>query len=263
MIDLNHLLKNIDLYKERYAHKEIKVNLDIFVTLEEQRKELQIKTENMRALCNKLCGEVPAFREKGKNTDELISQIEMLDEQIKANNKVLNSYNKKINKNLAKLHNLPEFLNSYHEQLPTTFTNITLTDLKKMINSKYNAESFNGKIINYFKQKRDMLFQESKMPCVVNCKDGYLFLCDEPEANKIKKFFLDYFEKNALSLIRVSCRKLNKENESSYYVHLNRRESFYFEINKEFYTRQFNIKYKNSKIDMTKFACQINVLFKW
>ncbi len=263
MIDLNHLLKNIDIYKERYAKKELKVDLDVFVSLENDRKELQIKTEKMRALCNKLCGEVPHFRETGKNTEELIEQIKVLDSQINSNNKILDAYHKKINKKLKKLHNLPEFLNSYHEQMPTKFTNISLADLKKMIVSNYNTEQFKGKIINYFKQKRDVLFEEEKMPYVICCKDGFLFLCDEQSSEKIKKFFLDYFEKNALSLIRVSCRKLNKENEASYYIHLNKRESFYFEINKEFYSREFNLKYKNSKIDMTKFVCQLNVLFKW
>lgn len=263
MIDLNHLLKNIDTYKERYKHKELKVNLDIFVYLEEQRKELQIKTENMRALCNKLCGEVPIFRAKNKNTHELIAQITMLDEQIKINNKKLDCYAKKINTRLAKLHNLPEFLNKYNEQLPTTFNNTNIADLNNLITETFNVEPYNGKILNYFSEKKNMLIQEDSMPKVVKCKDGFLFMCAEGDVEKIKKFFLDYFEKNALSLIKVSCRKLNRANNSSFYVHLNKRESFYFEINKEYYTRLFNLKYKNSQIDMTKFVNQINVLFKW
>ena len=263
MIDLNHLLKNIDLYKERYSHKGLKTNVDYFLQAENKRKELQLKTEKMRALCNKLCAEVPLFREKNKDTTELISQITILDEQIKRNNKQLEKYHKQINKNLKKLHTLPEFLNQYNEQMPTTNNNVMLSDLCDVINKNYNVSNFNGKILSFFKQKQDVLFQESSMPCVINCKDGYLFLCEEADVDKIKKFFLDYFSNNALSLIKVSCRKLNKENESSFYVHLNKKESFYFEINKEFYTRQFNIKYKNSKIDMTKFVNQINVLLKW
>lgn len=263
MIDLNHLLKNIDIYKDRYNHKQLKVNLDAIVSLEDKRKELQLKTEAMRSLCNKLCGEVPAFRAKNKNTSELISQITMLDEQIKVNNKKLESYGKKINKKLSKLHNLPEFLNKYNEQMTTTSTNTTLVDLKKLIHDKYEVVDFNKKILNYMNEKKSVLFEENNLPTTMKCSDGYLFLCTKEQVKEIKEFFLDYFKHNALSLIKVSCRKLNKANTSSFYVHLNKREAFYFEINEEFYTRKFNLKYKNSKIDMTKFLNQINILFKW
>ena len=86
MIDLNHLLKNIELYKTKYKSKKIKCNVDYFVVIEEKRKALQIKTENMRALCNKLCAEVPKFKLAKKDTSELINQITILDNQINKNN---------------------------------------------------------------------------------------------------------------------------------------------------------------------------------
>ena len=263
MIDLNHLLKNISIYKEKYAEKEVRANLETIVSLEDSRKELQLKTEKMRALCNKLASEVPSFRENNKDTDELISQIKALDEQIKTNNKKLNSLNNSINKKLKKLHNLPEFSNKFNEQMTTTFTGVTINDLKALVEQKFNVNTFNGSIKTYFKTNRNILLQEDSMPVVTKCRDGYLFLGSEILATEIKEFFLNYFLNNAFSVIKVSCRKLNKENNSSFYIHLNKRESFYFEINKEYYSREFNIKYRNSKIDMTKFVNQVNILFKW
>lgn len=263
MIDLNHLLNNIDLYNERYHHKGLKTTVDVFVELENERKELQLKTEKMRALCNKMCGEVPTFRTLKKDTSELLEKIKMLDAQVNFNNKVLNKMHQKINKRLKKLHNLPEFLNHYNEQMITRKNGIKLEELTKLIESNFSVEHYSGKILKFFKEKRNVLLEESALPQLTKCNDGYLFLCKESDVSKIQTLFLDFFEKNALSLIKVSCRKLNRANSVSFYVHLNRKESFYFEINKEFYTREFNIKYRDSSIDMTKFANQINILFKW
>ena len=263
MIDLNHLLNNIELYNERYHHKGLKTTVDVFSELEKERKELQLKTEKMRALCNKLCGEVPSFKARKKDTSELIEKITLLDSQIAINNKVLDRMHKKINKKLKRLHNLPEFLNPYNEQIVTRKTGIKFSELFELIEKNYNVESYSGKILKFFNEKRNFLIDETSLPLVTKCKDGYLFLCEESDVSKIQNFFLDFFEKNALSLIKVSCRKLNKANSASFYVHLNRKESFYFEINKEYFSREFNLKYRNSKIDMTKFVNQINILLKW
>jgi hypothetical protein len=63
-----------------------------------------------------------------------------------------------------------------------------------------------------------------------------------------------------MSLIKVSSKKLHWANNASFYVHLNQKESFYFEINKEYCTREANIKYRSKDIDMTKFVNQINIL---
>lgn len=261
MIDLNDLLKNIEKYRAGYALKKQRVNLDYFVIMEDSRKKLQLDTEKMRALCNKLCGEVARFRAKNKDTDELIKQIVMLDSVINENNKALDSYNKKINKRLAKLHNLPIYDNKFNEQLSIN-KNATLTfkELESLINSKTDVEIYNGKIQKYFKEKSNFLFEEDKMPKFVKAKNGYTILCTAADVEKLQNLFLDFFAKNAMSLIKVSSARLHWANNASFFVHLNQKESFYFEINKEYCTRQHNIKYRNKDIDMTKFVNQVNIL---
>lgn len=263
MIDLNDLLKNIDTYKAGYALKKQNADLDYFVFMEDSRKQLQLDTEKMRALCNKLCGEVARFREKNKDTDELIAQIVMLDKVINENNKTLDRYNKIINKRLAKLHNLPIYDNKYNEQLATNKNaDITYAKLEELIKENVEVETYNGKIQKYFKEKRNFLFEEDKMPKFVKAKNGYTILCAAYDVEKIQKAFLDFFAKNALSLIKVSSAKLHWANNASFYVHLNHKESFYFEINKEYCTRECNIKYRSKDIDMTKFVNQINILLR-
>lgn len=263
MIDLNHLLKNIELYKAKYKSKKIKCNVDYFVIVEEKRKALQIKTENMRALCNKLCAEVPKFKLAKKDTSELINQITILDNQINKNNKILAKYHDSINKRLQKLHNLPRYDNVYNQQLTTTFTNYTKAKLIEYIESKFRIENYNKSTKHYLKNNKNRLFQESSLPYAINCKNGYLVLCTDTEVDKIFDDLLEHFKNNSLSIIQLANHQLRQDNTASFYIHLNKKEAFYFELNKEFYTRQHSIKYRNSKIDMTKFVNQINILFKW
>lgn len=261
MIDLNDLLKNIDTYKAMYKMKGLKVNLDYFVAMEDARKKLQLDTEKMRALCNKLCGEVPKFREKNKDTDELVKQITFLDHVINENNKILDRYNKSINKRLSKLHNLPIYTNIYNEQIVTRKdSSLTYAKLEELIKEKLPVEQFKGKIQKYFKEKTNFLFEEDKMPFAVKAKNGYTIFCRAQDVEKIKDGFLNYFAENAMSLIKVSSKRLHWANNASFYVHLNHKESFYFEINKEYCTREANIKYRSKDIDMTKFVNQINIL---
>ncbi len=264
MIDLNDLLKNIDTYKERYAKKGLKVNLDYFVFAEEARKKLQLDTEKLRALCNKLCGEVPKFREKNQDTAELIKQITLIDLVIKENIKVLEKYNKAINKKLRKLHNLPEFDNQFNEQIITRKTSdLTLATLEQLIVQNTKVIYHKGSIKNYLKSNRNMLFSEEKMPIVVRANDGYTFLCNEADVSRIQKLFYDFFYENSLSMIRVSSRRMNRANTESFFMHLNKREACFFEINKQFYTREYNVKYRSRDIDMTKFVNQLNIMLKW
>ena len=263
MIDLNDLLKNIDKYKAGYAFKKVRANLDYFVIMEESRKKLQLDTEKMRALCNKLCGEVARFREKNKDTTELINQITALDKVINENNKELERYNKNINKHLAKLHNLPMYDNEYNEQLANNKNaTITYAELEKDLKKNLQVEEFDGKIQKYFKEKANFLFEEDKMPFAVKAKNGFVILCRAQDVEKIQEEFLKYFSEKAMSLIKVSSKKLHWANSASFYVHLNHKESFYFEINKEYCTRESNIKYRSKDIDMTKFVNQINILTK-
>ena len=263
MIALNELLDNLDLYKQKYAIKGLHVNLDSFVRLENERKIIQLKAEKMRALCNKLCSQVPTFQKNGKDTDELIKQITNLDEQIKVYNNTLKSYERRINSKLKKLHNLPECDNKMHEQIPIKQNPTNKSDLVKFINENYSVENYNKKILSLLKLNKNIVFDENQLPLVYNCKNGYVILGTSEQVVSIKKDLMKYFETNSFSLIKVSSKKMNKDNASSFFVHLSKRDSLYFETINEFYSREFKIKYHNKSVDMTKFVNQLNILFKW
>lgn len=261
MIALNELLENIELFQEKYNQKGVKTNLQKFVILENKRKVLQLKTEKMRSLCNKLCAEVPHFKKSCKNTGELISQIEMLDHEINKNTKTLDRYQLVINSKLKNLHNLPEYDNTMNEQMITSKNSIPKNEFLNFINKTYKPSQFNKKILYLLKSQKDIIYNESDLPVTFECKNGYTFLGTAKQTEHIKQDLLKYFHENALSIVKVSVKKLNKDNSSSFFIHLNNKDWLYLENIKEFYSREFKIKYHDTSIDATKFLNQLNILF--
>ena len=71
MIALNELIKNKEIFEDKYKAKGKKTNLKKILDLENKRKILQLKTESDRATCNKLCASVANL----KNNDENITKI--------------------------------------------------------------------------------------------------------------------------------------------------------------------------------------------
>ena len=81
MIALNELLENIEEFTYKYKQKGVRFNPNFFVKLEEKRKELQLKTEKMRADCNKLCSE--SISKKIKNNSQInMQEIDLLNKKI-------------------------------------------------------------------------------------------------------------------------------------------------------------------------------------
>ena len=258
MIALNELIKNSEIYEQRYKAKGLRVNLNRIFVLEKKCKELQLKTEKLRADCNKFCGEVAILRNEEKDTSYLLNKILKIDSQIKINTAILNRQTKKLNKYLSKLHNLPDHENSRHVQLSTSKNQSSLSDLDVFIKSITKIEDSNLTIDKYLKTMENQIV--SNLPKIVKCKIGYLILTTQDDFDDLKTKIMQYFKDNAQHVIEVSCKKLYKSNSSSYLVHLNRFSSVYLEVIKEYMTRENKIKYHDEKTDMTKFANQLNII---
>ena len=107
MIALDKLIKNFDEYTNKYKLLNCKADLKQITDLYSKYQSLQKQTEEMRANCNKLCGEIATIKNKGKDVGEKIKQINTLDAQITKNKIILKRAETKLNKKLGKLPNLP------------------------------------------------------------------------------------------------------------------------------------------------------------
>ena len=54
MLDRRFILENVDLVKQNCAHRGVRVDVDQFVALEQQRKMLQVQVEEANRKANEV-----------------------------------------------------------------------------------------------------------------------------------------------------------------------------------------------------------------
>lgn len=261
MIALNELLENFETYQKAYSEMGLKINLNTFVSLENKRKETQLKAEKTRSTCNNLCSQVADKRKQNNDTEDLIKQIELLDKKHKKLQKQLYFQGKKIDKKLKKLRNIPDTMNKKHLQIKTQKTDSTVSELIQFLGTICKSQHNECSIIEYLEDQKNKLFKESELPQMIVCKNGILLLCSAREYPKLTEQLINYLSKNAKSLIKHSIYKMKKSSSSEYFVHLMRKTYLKIAFKKEFFTREYKIKYRDTQIDMTKFVNQINIMF--
>lgn len=261
MIALNELLENIDEFCYKYKEKGVRFNPNFFVKNYEKLKNLQLKLESDRATCNKLCTSLTEKRLKNENTDDLLRKILALDKTINNETKLANRQIKFINKKLRKLHNLPTCTNQFNEQIECSKKEISKNELLNLIRKNVNFEKLKISYEKYMKQQKDKIFKESDFPNIVMCKNKLVFSCTQEQLDDIKDKFLEYFKVNSFSIIKVSVKKLQKDNAEEYFVHISRTEEIGIYIVTDYHTRNYKVKYTDSKSDMSKFVYQLILTF--
>lgn len=260
MIALNELLENFETYQIAYSEMGLKINLSIFVRLENKRKETQLQAEKVRSECNNLCKQVAEKRKQQQDTSALISQIDLLDKTHKKLQNQLNCQGKKIDKKLKKLRNIPDTMNKKHLQIQTQKTESTVAELKQFLGTICKSQHSELMVSEYLEDQKNKLFKENELPQMIICKNGILLLCSAREYSKLTEKLINYLSNNAKSIVKHSIYKMKKSSSSEYFVHLMRKTYLKIAFKKEFYTREYKIKYRDTQIDMTKFVNQINIM---
>lgn len=259
MIALNELLKNIENYKKAYKLMGLKFNLDFFVIHEKILRETQLEFESARALCNKKCGEL--INNNFEDNSQLLNEIISLDKKALFFQNKMESVKSKIESRLKKLHNIPDNINLTNLQIDTEKKESDINSLKSFLKSICNLTTFNGSIKNFLTCQSEKLFNEGDLPFAIIAKDGITILCSQNEIDKFLNQLLDYFKTNSLSIIEHSIQKLKKSSTKEFFIHLKHKVYLKVELKREFYSREYKIKYHDNSIDMTKFINQINIVF--
>ena len=261
MIALNELLEKLDEFTYKYKQKGVRFNPKFFVSLEEKRKNLQLKTEKMRADCNKLCAE-SISKKINNNTQIDMQTIDKLNLEIEKNNKTLNRYNNQINRKLAKLHNLPDEISNINAQLQTKRKAISKDIVRKFVVTLGVTEKSTLTHNEFYKSMQDRVFDENELPRVYMFKDSAIIYCTKQTNDNIEEELINFFKENALATIKLRTKQLRKECSSEYFIHLNKSEWMRVRCTREFHTRAHSVKYRDKTVDMTKFVNQINVILK-
>lgn len=112
MLDPKLLRRNFDAVAEQLGRRALEIDKNKFFTLEEQRKNLQISTEELQNKRNKNSKLVGQAKSKGEDVSEILAQMEKINQELKTNEFNLEKLQNEIQAWMLSLPNIP------HESVP-------------------------------------------------------------------------------------------------------------------------------------------------
>jgi seryl-tRNA synthetase len=107
MLDINILRQDIDTVVNRLALKKFTFDKQLFLTLEEQRKHLQTKMEELLAKRNASSKQIGILKAQKADTSAIMQEVAGLGEELKATEAEFNHIAQQLNTYLASVPNLP------------------------------------------------------------------------------------------------------------------------------------------------------------
>ncbi len=112
MLDIQLLRNQMPLVAESLAKRGMRLDVSAFETLEEERKQLQTRTQELQARRNALSKQIGMLKGKGEDASAVMAEVGGIGDELKANEQALSALLERINGFVAALPNLP------HESVP-------------------------------------------------------------------------------------------------------------------------------------------------
>lgn len=107
MIDLNVLRDNTDQVKKSLKNRGFELDVDFFQQLEQQRKDIQIKTQDIQQERNSLSKQIGILKAKGEDTEKIMQQVASISSRTKDYEIQLQDIQQQLNDFLLNIPNLP------------------------------------------------------------------------------------------------------------------------------------------------------------
>jgi seryl-tRNA synthetase len=107
MLDIQLLRTQLDVVAERLATRGTVLDSDGFKSLEEQRKQLQTRTQDLQAKRNSLSKQIGILKGKGEDVAPVMAEVASLGDQLKADEESLAKLLTRFNAFVAVIPNLP------------------------------------------------------------------------------------------------------------------------------------------------------------
>src|SRR3972149_7528700 len=82
MLDLKFIRENPEKVKEAIKNKNEKMDLDLILNLDEQRRKILVEAESLRQKRNEFSKIIAQMKKEGKNTDKEIAQMKTVSDRI-------------------------------------------------------------------------------------------------------------------------------------------------------------------------------------
>ena len=112
MLDIQVLRNQIDTVADRLASRGMQLDSALFIELEDERKQLQTRTQELQARRNTLSKQIGMLKAKGEDATAVLSEVAQLGEELKVCEQTLPGVLERMNDFVARLPNLP------HESVP-------------------------------------------------------------------------------------------------------------------------------------------------
>ena len=107
MIDIQILRNDIGIAKDKLLSRGFDLDVATFQALENVRKDLQVKTQDLQEKRNSISKEIGSSKSKNENTDLLMKSVNSLSDDLKAGESELAELQEKINQFMLNIPNIP------------------------------------------------------------------------------------------------------------------------------------------------------------
>ena len=107
MLDIKRIRENFEQVKTALEKRGKKYDLDIFLTLDEKRRNLLQQVEELKNKQNTTSKQVPILKKEGKDTTELMAEMKELSEKIKVLDNEVREIDEEIKTHLYSIPNTP------------------------------------------------------------------------------------------------------------------------------------------------------------
>lgn len=125
MLDIKMIRKNPELVKKGIAKLSGEHNIDEVIKLDEKRREILVKLEEMKSQQNKVSKEIPKIKKEGRDVSELLKEMKELSSNIKNMDVEVKEIDKDLKKLLLGIPNIP------HDDVPEGKTDEDNVEIRK------------------------------------------------------------------------------------------------------------------------------------
>ncbi len=112
MLDLKYIRENPEAVKQGIRNKNEKDRVDEILTLDERRRELILRGDELKSERNQVSSQIPVLKKQGKDVSDLLSSMKLVSDQITEIDSQLREVENELNSILMYVPNMP------HESVP-------------------------------------------------------------------------------------------------------------------------------------------------
>jgi seryl-tRNA synthetase len=107
MLDIQLLRSQLDTVAQRLAARNFVLDVAVFQAMEDERKELQTRTQELQSKRNSLSKQIGVLRGKGEDASGVMAEVAGIGDALKASEDRLSALQVKLNDFLSRIPNLP------------------------------------------------------------------------------------------------------------------------------------------------------------